>query len=211
MFGELSMTDQIIKCLLTLEQMMFDRKYPSWSEQIKNIDKAEVKKTAMLKNVFHFDMKEESESHGNIHHQHKLRILFAMQPKFKLSDIKKMIEEDFELTIIVLRDKVSTTNLKSIEEMKKNVGDIQVFHLKELQFNITHHYLVPHHELLGWEKENEISEIITDYQVKNKNQFPIILKTDPVAKYYNAKSGNLFRIYRLSPTAGQYVFYRSCM
>lgn len=208
------MADQVIKCLFTLQQMMMDRNYPSWSKQIKDLDKVEVKKTAMLKNVFHFDMTEiqnDKEKGYQENSEQKLRILFAMQPKFKLSDIKKMIEENFELTVIILRDKVSTTNLKSIEEMKKNVGDIQVFHLKELQFNITHHYLVPKHELLGWDKEVEINAIISNYQVKGKNQLPIILKTDPVAKYYNAKTGNLFRIYRSSPTAGQYVFYRSCI
>lgn len=201
------MADQVLKSLVILGEMIHDRKYSAWSKQIKDLDPLEVKKTAMLKHVFHFDVTEDEEGND----VKKLRILYAMQPKFKLIDIKKMIEDDFELTIIVLRDKISTTNMKSIEEIKKTIGDIQVFHIKELQFNITRHYLVPRHELLGWDKEDEINKIISCYQVRGKNQLPVILKSDPVAKYYNAKQGNVFRIYRPSPTAGEYIFYRTCM
>ncbi len=95
--------------------------------------------------------------------------------------------------------------------MRKTTNDIQVFQLKELQFNITRHVLVPKHELLGWDKENEVETILESYQLKSRYQLPLILKSDPVAKYLNAKPGNLVRVIRSSPTSGQYVLYRCCM
>lgn len=182
--------------------MMFDRGFESYAKQINELNHEEIKSIVLQKHIFSFDFKKEDGE--------SLRLLYAMQPKFKLSEIKKLLEDDFDLTIIVLREKMSTTNIKSIDEYKKNTKDMQVFHLAELMFNKTHHYLVPKHELLGFDREEEIEMLVDKYLVRNRFQFPWILKSDPIAKYFNGKTGNVFRITRSSPTAGEYVEYRCC-
>lgn len=142
----------------------------------------------------------------NIDIENKIRIIYNLNNKIKLIDIKKFIEEEFDYYIIVLTDKLSPANMKSIHEQHK---DIQVFEIKELAFNISKHSLVPKHILITDEKE--IAKLVTSYQLKSKTQFPIILKSDPMSKYLNSKTGNLIKIVRYSPSAGEHIVYRCCI
>lgn len=142
----------------------------------------------------------------NIDIDNKIRIIYNLNNKIKLADIKKFIEEDFEYYIIVLTDKLSPANMKSIHELHK---DVQVFEIKELAFNISKHSLVPKHILITDEKE--IAKLVTSYKLKSKTQFPIILKTDPMSKYLNAKPGNIIQITRYSPSSGEHMVYRCCI
>jgi DNA-directed RNA polymerase I, II, and III subunit RPABC1 len=49
------------------------------------------------------------------------------------------------------------------------------------------------------------------FMIKSKFQLPIILKTDAMAKYLGLKNGDIIKITRVSPTAGEYVVYRCCV
>ena len=62
---------------------------------------------------------------------------------------------------------------------------------KQLQFNVTKHILVPNHIKLD---ENEENFIIKKYNLKSKFQLPIILKNDPISRYYNYQSGDIIKI-----------------
>jgi DNA-directed RNA polymerase subunit H (RpoH/RPB5) len=137
----------------------------------------------------------------------KIKIIYYLTSKFKWPNLEKSFSDDepYELYILVVKDKPSQTNLKSINTKKLQT---QVFGINELQFNITKHFLVPKHELV---KESEVEDIIKQYSLKSKNQFPIILKTDAMAKYLNLKHGDLVKITRVSPTAGEYIEYRCCL
>jgi DNA-directed RNA polymerase subunit H (RpoH/RPB5) len=79
--------------------------------------------------------------------------------------------------------------------------------MKELQFNKSTHCLVPKHELIT--DPDEIGQIIVDYQLRGVTQLPLILKTDPMAKYLYAKPGNVVKVTRVSPTCGTNVVYRA--
>lgn len=137
----------------------------------------------------------------------RTKIIYYLTSKFKWPNLEKSFTDDepYDLYILIVKDKPSQTNLKSINTKKVQT---QVFEIKELQFNITKHVLVPKHELV---KESEVEDIITQYSLKSKSQFPIILKTDAMAKYLNLKHGDLVKIKRVSPTAGEYVEYRCCL
>jgi DNA-directed RNA polymerase subunit H len=69
---------------------------------------------------------------------------------------------------------------------------------------ILSHELVPKHELLSVE---EAAKVLREYNVK-PYQLPHISVNDPVARLLNATPGNIIRITRKSPTAGESVVYR---
>lgn len=88
-----------------------------------------------------------------------------------------------------------------------NVGSFEVFETRELVFNVTHHHLVPKHEVLGSDEE---ADLLQRMSLKSKAQLPHIVKGDAVARYLGVKPGQVCKITRPSPTAGTYVMYRCC-
>lgn len=187
------MVNPVLKSIDTLIEILIDRNELGWSDKLKDIDKNEILDIMLQKQMFHLDIDDKNRT---------LRIIYALQPKFKLSDIKKITDGTFDFMIIVIKDKTSLLNIKTMENNKNT----QVFQLKELLFNITKHELVPKHEVIR--NESSILSILDAFQVKSRYQFPIILKTDPVAKYFNAKPGSLMKIYRPSPTSIEHIVYR---
>jgi DNA-directed RNA polymerase subunit H (RpoH/RPB5) len=138
-----------------------------------------------------------------------IKIMYYMPVKFKLPELKGAFTEtdkNYEYIILVCKEKISLNNLKSLNELKLN---LQFFDIKELQFNISKHVLVPHHEII--KDEEIIKDLVQKYSVKNKHQFPHILKSDPMSKYLGLKSGDMVKITRISPTAGEYIMYRCCV
>ncbi len=139
----------------------------------------------------------------------KIFIVYTLHPKFKIPDIRKLITgakiAPDDLVIIVAADKPTSTNMRTLRGMLQKV---QVFELQRLMFNVTHHDLVPLHEIVS---DAEISEMLERFNVKAKSQLPHILSGDPVAQYLALKPGQVVRITRSSPSAGVYVMYRLCV
>lgn len=141
----------------------------------------------------------------------KIKIIYYLNMKFKWSEMKKVFDNEdpdnkYDLYFLIIKDKISQSNMKLINALNLN---IQIFDIKELQFNITKHILVPKHELI--KDEEVVKSLLEQYSLKTKYQMPIILKTDPVAKYYNLKNGDVVKITRHSPSAGEYIIYRCCL
>lgn len=137
-----------------------------------------------------------------------LRLVYCLAPKFKTADVKKYIEPTHQKIILVVREKLSSTNTKTILDGDQ---DMQVFSLAELQFNISKHSMVPEHQLIPVSEEARISDILQSLGIKTKNQLPVILKSDAMARFLNAKSGDIVQITRASPTSGEHTFYRLCI
>lgn len=146
-----------------------------------------------------------SKNHFNIDVDETLRIVFYLQSRFKSSDVKTRYfdNEDFEHYILVLKEK-NPTSVKSLSK-----DNLQIFDLKDLQFNISTHHLVPKHRLIR--NQPEIDRIYNELIINSRTKLPSILKTDPQAKFLNAKPGDLIEVTRYSPTSGEHIFYRICV
>jgi DNA-directed RNA polymerase subunit H (RpoH/RPB5) len=94
------------------------------------------------------------------------------------------------------------------QQQQSGAREVQVFEFAELQYNPSRHMLVPSHEPIR--EEPEIETILRRYRLKTRYQLPLILSTDPMARYLALKPGQLVRIVRQSPSAGTYVLYRCC-
>ncbi|MDI9620031.1 MAG: DNA-directed RNA polymerase subunit H [Candidatus Nezhaarchaeota archaeon] len=72
------------------------------------------------------------------------------------------------------------------------------------KFTILDHELVPKHVLLTKEEKRELLERLAI----RPDQLPWIRASDPVAKLIGAKPGDIVKIIRKSPTAGESIAYR---
>lgn len=87
--------------------------------------------------------------------------------------------------------------------------NIEHFVIHSLGVNITRHALVPKHTLFKQETNAPYFDMIkSSLSLHTLSQLPIMKCTDPVAKYYAAQPGDLFKIERNSKTAGQYTSFR---
>ena len=70
---------------------------------------------------------------------------------------------------------------------------------------ISKHNLVPKHTKAS---DKETEQLLERYNI-SVTQLPKILKNDPAIKELKLKIGDVVKIVRNSPTAGETVFYRS--
>lgn len=114
--------------------------------------------------------------------------------------------------IIVVTDLPSSASSNALvakdKELNAMGGMLQVFQLKELMYNPTKHELVPKHEKLS---ETEVHQVMETYMLKSKAQFPIIHRTDVMARWLGLKHGDVVRITRYNETSGEYFYFRCCM
>ncbi len=67
------------------------------------------------------------------------------------------------------------------------------------------HVLVPIHEKLT---DEEREAFLKEYGITSLAELPKIRKDDPAIRHLQVKRGDIIRIRRKSPTAGETIFYR---
>lgn len=126
----------------------------------------------------------------------------------ELLEYEKIKEGDD--VIIIVKDKINNLDAFYIlfdTIFKSSKLFVQLFSMDHLLVNIKNHVLVPELHIVSEKDKNEIKE---QYNVESMTQFPLILKSDPMAKFYGVKNGDLCKIIRQSETSGQYISYRYC-
>ncbi|KAK4688622.1 DNA-directed RNA polymerases I, II, and III subunit RPABC1, partial [Tremellales sp. Uapishka_1] len=108
--------------------------------------------------------------------------------------------------ILIWSEKMSPAARKTLQEMQIEYH-LEDFPESDLLVNITRHFLVPKHQIM---KPEDKAALIKRYRLKD-TQLPRIMVTDPVARYYGMKRGQVMKIERSSETAGRYITYRICM
>jgi len=117
---------------------------------------------------------------------------------------KRMRAEAVTRSLVILPSNGITPFAKQcVTKMPKGLIT-ELFSEEEMLVNITHHNLVPKHQLLT---EDEKVAVLQKYKLK-ETQLPRIQVTDPVARYFGLQKGQVVKIIRPSETAGRYVTYR---
>jgi DNA-directed RNA polymerases I, II, and III subunit RPABC1 len=92
-------------------------------------------------------------------------------------------QQNITHAIIVYKNTITSSAVRKIL-VTINTIRIELFSDNELMFNITKHRLVPKHRKVLPDKKMDLSK------------FPILKKTDPVARFYGYQVGNLIEITR---------------
>jgi DNA-directed RNA polymerase I, II, and III subunit RPABC1 len=129
-------------------------------------------------------------------------IFLTNSSKFNVDSIQEYIlmmrKMNLWHSIIVYKDNVTPVAKKIISDTKD--FKIELFQEEELQYNITKHYLVPNHTIYAKKDSKEGIE----FKKKYSENFPIILKSDPVARFYAYEKGDIIKITR----SNGYVTFR---
>lgn len=72
------------------------------------------------------------------------------------------------------------------------------------KIDITKHMLVPKHAIMSEAEKKKLTDVL---KLSGK-ELPKILKTDSALAGLKVKEGDIIKIIRKSPTAGEVVFYR---
>ena len=147
----------------------------------------------------------------------KIYIKYHLATKIRPPYVYDYVEDLFNLEevltpaddlIIIIKDKVNDTSVKLMKNLyiTENIF-CTILTLKQLQFNILDHSLVPPHKILSNE---EINNIKTKYNITQNNQFPEISRFDPVAQAIGLRPDQVCEIIRGSKTAITTKYYRLC-
>ena len=114
-----------------------------------------------------------------------------------------------DILIIVGNDNMNDTIKKYIISLYIN-RQINIIYLsiKELQYNVLQHVLVPKHTIIS---SDNITEFKTKYNITHNSELPEISRFDPVAKAIGASPGDIICIERKSKTAITSDYYRYCV
>ena len=124
----------------------------------------------------------------------------------KISTVNKIIGFDNFINLsnnqnrIFIGNNISQKAFKQFLEKKNS----EVFFEKDLMIDIIKHKYQPRFKLLSNEEKEQK---LKDYNIENKFESKM-LSTDAVARYFNAKPGDIFRIKRPSTFSGESFHYR---
>jgi DNA-directed RNA polymerase I, II, and III subunit RPABC1 len=136
--------------------------------------------------------------------EEQICVFLSVTNKFNVESIQEYIymlkQMEIEHCIIVHKENATPVAKKIVEDSKELT--IELFNEDELQCNITKHYLVPKHELVY----KKGTKGCTEFKAKYGDKYPVILKSDPVARFYGYERGDIIQITRKNG----FVMFRIC-
>jgi DNA-directed RNA polymerase I, II, and III subunit RPABC1 len=114
--------------------------------------------------------------------------------------IANFLNKNVDAHKFIIVNKLSPKAMKQILEFKNT----EIFTLDELLIVIIDHNIVPQHILLTEDEKNKYFSVFNHHPRDMKK----MLINDPVARFYGAKVGDLFKIIRSSITSGKEIDYR---
>lgn len=186
-------TESRKRVLITVCDMLKDRGYTISSDKM--IEEA----SEFLSNDSESFYSIVTNSVASIHLPSKIAVVW--EPQFVVKTLRyceKYLYENSVVSAIFISDEpLNIYAKKALKEISNKNNPkhkkISLFFSSELHINITKHPWVPQHIGLTPEEENNL---MTKYRL-SKKQFPRIMSTDPVAKYYGFIRGQIIKIVRL--------------
>jgi len=112
------------------------------------------------------------------------------------------------IIILVAEPVVDTFHQNVLENYLNNKSHTFIFQIQTIVNDPSIHFLVPKHEKVPAE---EHATLLESLYLKSKAQFPLIrFHADMQARYLGLVPGDLVKITRPSPSAGEYTLYRVC-
>jgi DNA-directed RNA polymerase subunit H (RpoH/RPB5) len=146
---------------------------------------------------------------ANLYKIGDITVIFSQKGRGLLErDIRTFLKLGYDNGMIIVTMAPPSENvLKFIKGFAKD--RVQLFHLRQLQFDITtHRYAMPHRIL----KEDEKKAIFDKYKIlKPEDQLPWIDSQDAMAKWIGAVPGDVIEVIRHSDVAGRVAYYRYCV
>lgn len=148
----------------------------------------------------------------------KIYIRYFLGKTIGRQNIQEMIDDLYNIEEILTKDDVLFIVIKNtindtIRSLLTHIWETEgifiiVQSLKNLQFNILQHELVPPHRVMN---DQEVKNIKTRYNVMTDDQFPEISRFDPVAQAIFMRPGQICEIMRPSKTTINSYYYRICV
>ncbi|CAO1633259.1 unnamed protein product [Jaminaea pallidilutea] len=140
----------------------------------------------------------------------KILVYYAEEKNVGIKAMRQFIEalegNNIQRGILIWSEKLSAAARKVIDAMRQQFK-LEDFEEAYLLVNITHHQLVPKHEVMTAEEKKAL---LQRYRLKD-TQLPRIQLNDPVARYFGLSRGQVVKITRPSETSGRYCSYRICI
>ena len=126
----------------------------------------------------------------------KLTIIYIQDQKLGIQTVKVieniMIETKVTHAIVVHENSITPCAKSGMIALQDEGYNIELFTSTELMYNVNKHHLVPKHTILS---KDEKKEVLRFFKATDK-RMPYIMQTDPIARYYGASVGTMFKIER---------------
>jgi DNA-directed RNA polymerase I, II, and III subunit RPABC1 len=143
----------------------------------------------------------------------KVLVVFSQKDKGVLdkdiTTFRKFAEaNDYTNGLIVVSLVPPSENV--LRSIKSQAADnLQFFHIRQLQFDITTHRMAMPHRVM---KEEERTALFKKYNIeKPEEQLPWIDSQDAMIKWIGAIPGDIVEVIRHSDSAGSQPYYRYCV
>lgn len=148
-------------------------------------------------------------SRANVYTIGKVLVLFSQKDKILATDIANFLKfaEANEYSNGVIIVALSPPSENVLKVAKSHAKDrVQLFHIRQLQFDITTHRMAMPHRILT---EEEKKKVLETFKISNpEEQLPWIDSQDPMVKWIGAIPGDVLHVQRHSDVAGTSDYYR---
>lgn len=148
----------------------------------------------------------------------KTYITWLLSGKVKPANVENIARDLFEIegtlnktdTLIIVSNEPANEGIEAkIKYLYDREGIFIVYYyLRQLQFNILTHSLVPECRVM---RDSEVDDFKKKYNIRHLAQLPEISRFDPMAQALQLRPGQVCKILRSSPTAIKNEYYRVCV